>query len=99
MQSMSIRRPFSVYGIYSKNIGQIQIWEAVAEFTLALMKTIHLERSSIMKISEMILHSIIKKGLVMESKNFETSIDIPDSNVTVTIKAEHMTVKVDKTEA
>lgn len=88
-----------MYGIYSKHCGQIQFWGACAEFAFALMKTVYFERSSIMKISEMILHSIIKKGLVMESQNFETSIDFPDSNVTVTIKAEHMTIKVDKTEA
>ena len=52
-----------------------------------------------MKIAEMVLHSIIKKGILMEAQNFETSIKIPDSNMTVVIKAEHMTVKVDKDEA
>lgn len=49
-----------------------------------------------MQITEMIISAIIKKGIVWESRNFETDVQIPESNITVKIKAEHMTLKVER---
>lgn len=49
-----------------------------------------------MKITEMIISAIIKKGIVWEARNFETDVQIPDSNIVVKIKAEHMTVRIEK---
>lgn len=49
-----------------------------------------------MKLTDMIVSAIIKRGIVWEARNFETSIQIPDSKIVVNIKAEHMTVKVEK---
>lgn len=49
-----------------------------------------------MALSDMIISAIIKKGIVWEARNFETDVQIPDSKVTVKIKAEHMTVRIEK---
>ena len=49
-----------------------------------------------MKITEMIISAIIKKGIVWEARNFETDVQIPDSNIVVKLKAEHMTVRIEK---
>ena len=49
-----------------------------------------------MKITEMIISAIIKKGIVWEARNFETDVRIPDSNIVVKINAEHMTVRIEK---
>jgi len=49
-----------------------------------------------MKITDMIISGIIKRGIVFEARNFETDVQIPDSNITVTIKAEHMTINIEK---
>jgi hypothetical protein len=51
-----------------------------------------------MKIMDMVISAIIKKGIVWESRNFETDVQIPDSNIVVKIKAEHMTIRVEKDE-
>ena len=51
-----------------------------------------------MSISDMVISGIIKKGILCEARNFETAIEIPDNNIVVTIKAEHMTIRVEKDE-
>jgi len=51
-----------------------------------------------MKLTDIIISTIIKKGIVWEARNFETNVQIPDSNIVVKIKAEHMTVHISKDE-
>ena len=51
-----------------------------------------------MKITDMVISAIIKKGIAWEARNFETDIEIPDSSIVVKIKAEHMTIRVEKDE-
>lgn len=49
---------------------------------------------------QMILEAVLKKGINMEMKNFETISTIPTGDeyrfVSVTIKADNLTVKVEK---
>jgi len=52
-----------------------------------------------MKLTDMIISGVIKRGIVFEARNFEGDIQIPDTNVTIRIKAENVTVRVDKEEA
>lgn len=47
-------------------------------------------------ITEMIISAVIKKGIVWEARKFETDVEIPDSNVTIKIRAEHMTIQLEK---
>ena len=49
-----------------------------------------------MKLSDMIISMIIKKGIINEIRNMECDVDIPDTNVKVKIKAEHITIKLEK---
>ena len=51
-----------------------------------------------MKITDMIISAIVKKGIVWETRNFEADVPVPDSKIVVRIKAEHMTVRVEKDE-
>jgi len=51
-----------------------------------------------MNVTEMVLSAIIKKGVVWEARNFETDVQIPDNNMIVKIKAEHMTIQLEKRE-
>lgn len=54
-----------------------------------------------MKITEIIINQLIKRGLNGEIKNFKTTIDIPrdnpkDTPIKVTITAETLQIKVEK---
>ena len=55
-----------------------------------------------MKISEMIISAIIKKGILYEARNVDIDVDIPIANkeetefIKVNFKAEHMTIRIDK---
>lgn len=55
-----------------------------------------------MKISDMIISAIIKKGILYEARNVDTDIDIPLANeentewIRVNFKAEHMSIRIDK---
>ena len=51
-----------------------------------------------MNFTDMFISGILKKGMVFEARNFETDVQIPDSKMTVIIKAEHLTVRVEKKE-
>lgn len=55
-----------------------------------------------MKISDMIISAIIKKGILYEARNVDIDIDIPMPNqegtefIRVNFKAEHMSIRIDK---
>lgn len=55
-----------------------------------------------MKISEMIISAIIKKGILYEARNVVIDVDIPMANqeetefIRVNFKAEHMSIRIDK---
>ena len=48
------------------------------------------------KLMEMIISGIIKKGIIMENRNVNVSLDIPsdDKAIKVNIKADNVSVKV-----
>lgn len=52
-----------------------------------------------MKLTDMIISAIIKKGVVYEARNAEMNFLIPyggeESFISVQIQAEHMTIRVD----
>ena len=64
-----------------------------------------------MKLSDMIISAIIKKGILCEARNLDVEFDIPTDQLmqlkeggvfkktTVHVKVDHVTVKVDKEEA
>lgn len=47
-----------------------------------------------MKITEMIISAILKKGLYVDLKNVDLTVDLPDTNQKAHIKIEQMTVTV-----
>lgn len=54
-----------------------------------------------MKLTEIIINTLIKRGLNGEMKNFKTTIDVPRINLTeppikITITAENVQIKVEK---
>ncbi|NLD50526.1 MAG: hypothetical protein GX660_25575 [Clostridiaceae bacterium] len=51
-----------------------------------------------MKITDMILSALIKKGILCEARDIDTNIEIPfeDKMIKVYIKCEHMTLKFEK---
>ena len=55
-----------------------------------------------MKISDMIISAIIKKGLLYEARNVDIDVDVPMANqegtefIRVNFKAEHMSIRIDK---
>lgn len=54
-----------------------------------------------MKISDMILTTLLKKGFLWEGVNVNTEVEVPmpdQKNITVKIKADRMSIKIDKTE-
>jgi hypothetical protein len=57
---------------------------------------------SAMKIMEMILSGVVKKGILYEARNLDSEIEIPlnmdghDINVKVNIKCEHMTLRIER---
>ena len=51
-----------------------------------------------MKISEMVISALLKKGVLYEARKIDASIEIPDTRITVKINIEHMTLRFDKDE-
>lgn len=55
-----------------------------------------------MKISDMIISAIIKKGILYEARNVDIDVDVPMANkegtefIRVNFKAEHMSIRIDK---
>ena len=55
-----------------------------------------------MKISDMIISAIIKKGILYEARNVDIDVDVPMTNqegtefIRVNFKAEHMSIRIDK---
>ena len=58
-----------------------------------------------MKIAEMAISAILKKGLLYEAKNMDINVDIPvtvegkEQNMKVNVKCEHMTLRIEKDES
>lgn len=50
-----------------------------------------------MKITEVLVSILIKKGVIFEGRNFDVDFDLNGTKVNV--KAEHVTIKLDKGEA
>ena len=50
----------------------------------------------IMKLTDMLVNYIIKGGLISESRNIDVEMKIPDSNMIIKIKCDHMTIRVEK---
>ena len=55
-----------------------------------------------MKITEMLISAIVKKGILYEARNADIQVDVPmtgedgkQNNIKITIKAEHMTLKIE----
>ena len=57
-----------------------------------------------MKITDMVITAILKKGILYEARNVDTDFEIPmniegqDHKIKVNIKCEHMILKFDKEE-
>jgi len=55
-----------------------------------------------MKITEMIISAIVKKGVLYEARNVETDFDIPtivdgqEKTIKINLKAEHMTLRIER---
>lgn len=47
-----------------------------------------------MKFTDMLISYIMKGGIVSESRNIDIEMQIPESNITIKVKCEHLTVKV-----
>lgn len=45
-----------------------------------------------MKLTEMIISAILKRGVFADLENIDTTIDIPDLNVTARVEIDHMSV-------
>lgn len=58
-----------------------------------------------MKIAEMAISAILKKGLLYEAKDMDINVDIPvtvegkEQNMKVNVKCEYMTLRIEKTES
>ncbi len=59
-----------------------------------------------MKITDMLVSAIIKRGIVYEGRNVDINVDIPipasdskpETTVRINFKSEHMTLKIEKEE-
>lgn len=53
-----------------------------------------------MSLTDAIISAVLRKGVLLDSKNVETAIDIPygDSLITIRIKADNVQLKLDKGE-
>lgn len=56
-----------------------------------------------MKLTDMLISAIVKKGILYEARNADIQVEVPmtgedgkESNVKITFKAEHMTLKIEK---
>ena len=57
-----------------------------------------------MKITDMVISAILKKGIFYEARNVDTDVEIPmvienqERKIKINIKCEHMTLRVEKDE-
>lgn len=57
-----------------------------------------------MNLTEVLITAILKKGLLYESKNVDTNVDIPitlnnkETNIKINIKCDNMVLRIDKDE-
>ncbi|GHV47377.1 hypothetical protein FACS189499_04780 [Clostridia bacterium] len=55
-----------------------------------------------MKITDMIISAVLKKGVLYEARNVDTDVEIPivmeneERKIKINIKCEHMTLKIEK---
>ena len=49
-----------------------------------------------MSVMDMLISYLMKGGIVSESRNVDVEMQIPNSNMVVKIKAEHVMVRVEK---
>ena len=58
----------------------------------------------VMKITDMIISGILKKGILYEARNVDTDVEIPmvienqERKIKINIKCEHMTLRIEKDE-
>jgi hypothetical protein len=45
-----------------------------------------------LSLSDMIISGLLKRGIMYEARNVVADVDIPNSNVTIIVKAEHVKV-------
>jgi len=68
---------------------------------------INLERRIIMKITDMLISGLIRRGILYEARNCDMEFDIPTSQtnvdgepfggkIKVKVKVEHMTLRIEK---
>lgn len=57
-----------------------------------------------MKISDVIISAIVKKGVLYEARNVDTDVEVPmiienqHHQIKINIKCEHMTLRIEKDE-
>lgn len=57
-----------------------------------------------MKITDMLISAVIKKGIIYEARKVDTDVEIPividnqERTVKINIKCEHMTLKIERPE-
>ncbi len=57
-----------------------------------------------MKITDMIISAILKKGILYEARNVDTDIEIPmvienqERKIKINIKCQHMTLRIEREE-
>ena len=57
-----------------------------------------------MKITDMVISAILKKGILYEAMNVDTDVEIPmvienqERKIKINIKCEHMTLRIEKDE-
>ena len=55
-----------------------------------------------MKITNMVISAILKKGILYEARNVDTDVEIPmtignqEHKIKINIKCEHMTLRIEK---
>lgn len=58
-----------------------------------------------MKITDMFISAILKKGVLYEARNVDTDVEVPmiienqERKIKINIKCEHMTLKFEKSES
>ncbi len=51
-----------------------------------------------MKIMDMIISAILKKGILYEARNVDVEIPVQEHKIKINIKCEHMTLRIEKDE-
>lgn len=53
-----------------------------------------------MKLTDLVITALIKKGILYEARNMDVDVDIPfgEDMMKVNIKCDHMSVKIEKSE-